>query len=190
MLELAMLFSVSGLMQEGIGATREHDVQGSLRTEGRAPERVLGSVELLRTKAGVLVRAHLRVAVSETCSRCLRPLEETLPIDFEEEFQATVDLRTGASLADKPQADTFLIDSQHILDLQEAVRQYREASEEMQPLCRPECRGLCPRCGRDLNSGDCGCRTEARDPRWQSLSALASAGARSAADGATSKGKD
>jgi uncharacterized protein len=33
------------------------------------------------------------------------------------------------------------------------------------PLCRDECRGLCPRCGTNLNERDCGCTTEANDPR-------------------------
>src|SRR3972149_3769815 len=103
-----MLFNVSGLVQEGIGATRHYDVQGSLQTEGRAPERGSGG--------------------AETCSRCLKPLQETLAIDFEEEYQSTVDLRTGAPLSELPDKDAFLIDSQHRLDLTEAVRQYREAS--------------------------------------------------------------
>ena len=182
-----MLFNVSGLVQEGIGATRHYDVQGSLQTEGRAPERVSGSVELMRTDSGVLVRAHLALADAETCSRCLQPLRETLAIDFEEEYQSTVDLRTGAPLSELPDKDAFLIDSQHRLDLTEAVRQYREASAVMQPLCRPDCRGLCPSCGRDLNTGPCGCGSEAIDARWEGLAALASLGA---TDRAAPKGKE
>jgi uncharacterized protein len=39
----------------------------------------------------------------------------------------------------------------------------------MKPLCRPECRGLCPRCGKDLNQGPCECTTETVDPRWEAL---------------------
>src|SRR3972149_4577859 len=97
-----MLFNVSGLVQEGIGATRHYDVQGSLETGGRAPGRVSGSVELMRTDSGVLVRAHLALADAETCSRCLQPLRETLAIDFEEEDQSTVDLRTGAPPSELP----------------------------------------------------------------------------------------
>jgi len=174
MLKLAMLFNVSGLVQEGIGATREHEVRGSLTTEGRAPERVSGRIELLRTKNGVLVRAHLQLIETETCSRCLKPLEQTLPLDFEEEFQSTADLRGGESLAEPPDQDAFLIDDRHTLDLTEAVRQYREAAEPMRALCRADCRGLCPRCGADRNAGDCSCESEASDPRWQGLAALAS----------------
>jgi uncharacterized protein len=176
MLALIMLFNVSGLIQEGIGATRRHTVDGTLTSDDHGPERISGEIELLRTKAGVLVRAHLRLVDPELCSRCLRPLEETLPIDFEEEFLTTVDPRSGQPAAETPDPDVFLIDEQHMLDLTEAVRQYREASAEMQPLCRPDCRGLCPRCGRDLNTGDCDCSALVVDSRLAGLAGLLSAG--------------
>ncbi len=168
-----MRFNVSGLVQEGIGAVRRLPVEGVIRPDGRPPDQVTGEIELLRTKAGVLVRAHLRLVEPEVCSRCLKPLDETVRVDFEEEFQATVEPRSGAPAAEQPlDPDAFTIDSQHTLDLTEAVRQYREVSLEMQPLCRPDCRGLCPRCGADLNQGECGCEQAAADSRWVGLAAL------------------
>jgi uncharacterized protein len=173
---MAMFFNVSGLVQEGIGATRRYDLEGELRREDGELERVAGEVEFLRTRAGVLVRAHLNLVEPEVCSRCLEPLEEKVPIEFEEEFQATVDVHTGHPVSEKPSEDAFLIDAQHTLDLTEAIRQYREASATMQPLCRPDCRGLCPDCGRDLNTGDCNCGQDAMDGRWAALSGLRTSG--------------
>ena len=168
-----MLFNVSGLVQEGIGATRQHQVDGVILSDDREPEQVTGSVELLRTKAGILVRARLNLVEPETCSRCLQPLQETVHIDFEEEFQSIVDLQSGQPLEENDE-DAFLIDENHLLDLTEAVRQYREASAEMQPLCRPDCAGLCPRCGHDLNQGECSCTTGPVDDRWAALWGLRS----------------
>ena len=167
-----MLFNVSGLIQEGIGATREYDLDGLLQVEGQRPEPVNGQVEFLRTMAGILVYAHLEMVEPETCSRCLQPLEEKLQVDFEEEFQATVDVHTGRPLLERPDAEAFLIDSNHMLDLTEAVRQYREASLAMKPLCRPDCKGLCPNCGHDLNAGDCGCAAGEFDERLAVLAKL------------------
>ena len=175
-----MRFNVSGLVQEGIGATRTYPVQGTLERDGTGSEEVAGEVELVRTKAGVLVRAHLTLVEPEVCSRCLKPLDETVAIEFEEEFQSTVDLR-GAAVAEPVDPDAFRIDDQHMLDLTEAVRQYREVSLDMQPLCKPDCRGLCPSCGKDLNLGDCDCESGAIDSRWAGLSALS---------GAVGEGKD
>jgi uncharacterized protein len=173
MLEIAMLFNVSGLVQEGIGATRRHHVEGVLEAEGRAPEPVEGDVELLTTKSGVLVRARLKLVEPEVCSRCLNPLQETVPIEFEEEFQSTVDVRSGQPVL-REDDEAFTIDENHLLDLTEAIRQYREASAVMQPLCRPDCRGLCPRCGQDLNAGDCSCGAAPIDSRWSALAGLLS----------------
>ena len=172
----AMLFNVSGMIQEGIGATREYDIEGAIEAPGGEPEPVRGHVRLLRTKSGVLVAAHLSLSEPEVCSRCLRPLMEEVIVDFEEEFQATVDVQTGRPLAVRPDQDAFVIDSNHILDLTEAVRQYREASLEMQPLCRPDCKGLCPRCGRDLNEGDCNCDSGVIDSRLAGLAAFLEGG--------------
>jgi uncharacterized protein len=167
-----MLFNVSGLIQEGIGATRRHQVDGVLESEERPPEPVTGEAELLRTKDGVLVRAKLRLTEPELCSRCVQPLEETLAIEFEEEFFTTVDVRSGQPAEETPDEEAFRIDENHLLDLTEAIRQYREASAVMQPLCRADCLGLCPRCGQDLNMGDCGCTAAPVDNRWSALASL------------------
>ena len=167
-----MLFNVSGLEQEGIGATREYEIDGVLQSEERGREPVTGRVELLRTDRGILVRAKLRLVEPETCSRCLNPLEETLPIEFEEEFKTVVDVRSGQPIGEAPDEDDFVIDESHMLDLTEAIRQYREASAVMQPLCRPDCRGLCPICGQDLNTGDCDCSAAPVDNRWSALAGL------------------
>ena len=167
-----MLFNVSGLEQEGIGATREYEIDGVLQSEERGRETVTGQVGLLRTDRGILVRAKLRLVEPETCSRCLNPLEETLPIEFEEEFKTVVDVRSGQPIGEAPDEDDFVIDESHMLDLTEAIRQYREASAVMQPLCRPDCRGLCPICGQDLNAGDCDCSAAPVDNRWSALAGL------------------
>lgn len=168
-----MLFNVSGLIMEGTGATRSHEVSGTLLTRERPPERLKGTIDLMRTPAGILVRAHIDLIDPETCSRCLEPLEELLHISFVEEFLAPAELRTGHTVdEDEIDSEAFMIDEQHMLDLTEAVRQYREASADMQPLCRPDCKGLCPSCGRNLNQGECECNKEAIDSRWATLAAL------------------
>jgi uncharacterized protein len=84
-----------------------------------------------------------------------------------------VDASTGESLALPADSDAFLIDSHQVLDLTEAVRQYRLTAEPMQPLCKPDCLGLCPHCGYNLNEGPCGCPRQETDARWAALAELA-----------------
>jgi uncharacterized protein len=92
-------------------------------------------------------------------------------VNVEEEFIATVDVRTGASLARPDDPEAFLITAQQQLDLEEAVRQAWALALPMQPLCRPDCKGLCARCGTDLNEGACTCSPE-EDDRWSLLKKL------------------
>jgi len=58
------------------------------------------------------------------------------------------------------------------LEIGERVRQLILLALPLKPLCRPDCRGLCPLCGQDLNEGECGCKREAPDSRWEKLKAL------------------
>jgi uncharacterized protein len=163
-------YNVSKLLKEGVGSTREYDVDDSVPIDdaGSLHERVVGRTAFLRTKDGVLVTAHLQSTHRAPCDRCLREFDVRLPIDIEEEFFASVDAETSAVLPAPGDPDAFRIDSSHTLDLEEAVRQYWVAAIPVQPLCRADCRGLCPRCGRDLNEGDCSCRPE-QDQRWNAL---------------------
>jgi uncharacterized protein len=65
-----------------------------------------------------------------------------------------------------------LIDEHHILDLSEVIRQGLWLAIPMEILCRPDCAGLCPRCGGNRNLGECNCDQAAIDPRWGALQAL------------------
>jgi uncharacterized protein len=60
----------------------------------------------------------------------------------------------------------------HVLDLAEMLREQFYLALPMQPLCRPDCQGLCPTCGIDRNVDTCQCKTEWIDPRLSVLKAL------------------
>ena len=83
-----------------------------------------------------------------------------------------MDVFTGTPLPKPEEPGAFVIDAQQVLDLSEAVRQYREIELPMQPLCGPDCAGLCPTCGRDLNMETCQCPQEPADSRWSALAGL------------------
>lgn len=104
------------------------------------------------------------------CSRCLTPFGYEEEIEFEEIFAQQVDPVSGRRLETEP--DAFLIDTNHTIDITEAVRQYGEMAAAMQPLCRPDCPGICPVCGTDISIAPCQCDRTPIDPRWQALVAL------------------
>jgi uncharacterized protein len=58
------------------------------------------------------------------------------------------------------------------IDLGEAIREELVLTIDRYALCRPDCRGLCPVCGKNLNETTCECSTDEPDPRWDVLRSL------------------
>jgi len=172
---MSLQFNVATLLSEPVGATCVYEIDDRVLIDGDEPrhEHAAGRAVFLRTEDGVFVSATLHGVQREACSRCLRDVETPLDLEIREEYFARVDVHTGANLPRPEDPEAFRVDTRHTLDLEDAVRQYWTAALSMQPLCRPDCKGLCPRCGHDLNPGACACRPEEEDARWSALRELA-----------------
>ena len=172
-----MEYNVAGLLKAPHGEMRHHEVdeEPSFALIGaRLTGHIVGSVGLMRTQQGVLVQADLQVEAEVTCARCLRPAHTVLAVHISEEFRPSVDIRTGMRLWPEPDEfieDELFLDEHHVLHLDEVVRQELEASIPIKPLCRPDCAGLCPHCGADLNEEQCQC-AQPIDVRWEALRQL------------------
>jgi uncharacterized protein len=165
-----MEINVSQLLKELIGSSRKYKVDEMIDIAGDGHESpVSGDIGLLRTQRGVLVRGELRTKLGLTCSRCLVTFDSPLNISFEEEYIQTIDVSSGLPLPPSGEPGSFIIDEHHVIDLSEAIRQYTLLAVPMKPLCRWDCAGLCPTCGRNLNLGDCSCPVQTVDPRWSKL---------------------
>ena len=170
---MTLQFDVSLLSQEEIGAVHEHWVDcRMLIGDQPSHRRVIGDVTLLRTMDGILATASLTGSENQQCSRCLEDIQVTLELNVQEEFIATVDAVSGAQLAPADDPDAFRISGNQILDMEEAARQAWISARPIQALCNPDCSGLCPECGRNLNQSSCSC-TPAPDERWGRLRELA-----------------
>ena len=164
-----MKIHVAQMLKQTVGLTKEYPVDEPAQAD-RGPVR--GRVKLTRTGRSILVTGRLETAARLACGRCLEEFEAPLSLDVEEEFFPTVDVLTGEPLPAPEDEGAFTIDENHILDLDEAVRQYTILALPMKPICRPDCAGLCPHCGASLNQGLCQCPTTQPDPRWAKLEAL------------------
>jgi uncharacterized protein len=169
-----MEFAAGQLLREPIGTTVRYEIREKRALPGdETPTELAGGVTLMRTDKGILVSPDIHCAVTGRCSRCLTEITYPVVLAFQEEFWPTADASTGELLPPPDDPDAFLIDPHQILDLTEALRQYRLMAEPMQPLCRPDCLGLCPRCGYNLNQGPCACPDQETDARWAALTDLA-----------------
>ena len=119
-----------------------------------------GHVRLSRTNRGLVARGSVSGHVDHlTCGRCLEEMSLQITVPFEEEYLPTIDISRGIALPPPDDEMTFTIDENHHLDLSEAVRQNTLAVLPINPICRPDCAGLCPRCGANRNEEPCGCQT-------------------------------
>ena len=161
--------NVAQLLIESIGATRAYDFQDRITVGESRPGIVNGIARLMRTDAGILVEAEAQTDVIVTCSRCLSESGVHVKLRFQEEYMPTVDINSG--LAVNVPFTTFAIDRNHILDLSDALQQYALLEIPINPLCAPDCKGLCATCGQNLNTGTCNCSTKP-DMRWSALENL------------------
>jgi len=168
-----MQVHVAHLLRQPQGYEARHELrQTHLRLEDVVLSDLRGEVALLRTDRGVLVSVVASSTIRETCSRCLADMDYRFSLDFQEEYLPTVDVQTGLPLPLPEDGDNFLIGADFVLDLEEALRQYLVMGKPAKPLCQPQCRGLCPRCGQDINRGLCSCPQEG-DDRWETIGGLA-----------------
>ena len=168
-----MNYNVSQLLKEPIGSHREFTIpDGGVSESIRIAAGRPGKASMVRTHHGIWVTAWMAVRVDQDCSRCLADFSETLELEIEEEFFPEVDVKSGRRVFAPDDWEGFYIGNDHMLDLAEATRQSALALLPLKPLCRPDCVGICDRCGLDLNRAQCDCYNEAIDPRWATLRSL------------------
>ena len=168
-----MQINVSQLLQAPVGTERDYQVSDVVDVAGDGNSRqVEGKVRLIRTPRSILVKGGLSTDVELTCSRCLSVFNAPLALNVEDEYHPTVDVVSGTPLPPPEEPGSFTIDTHHILDLTEAIRQYTLLAIPMKPVCREDCAGLCQNCGENLNQGPCGCPSPVTDPRWSELTRL------------------
>ena len=169
-----MHINIAQLLKQAIGSSRSYKIDDilSLAEEEIAECHILGEVELIRTDKGILVTGNLVGKSNLTCSRCLTLFDYPLSFKIEEEFFPSTEVISGIPLPLPEDVSTLRIDEHHILDLSEAVRQYALLAMPLKPLCRPDCAGLCPNCGANLNQGACHCTPVSQKSPWSELKKL------------------
>jgi DUF177 domain-containing protein len=163
-----MIIRVSELPREGLTVEDASQFASAFGERSWRLEAV--SLALEPDGIDVLVQGEIQATVPQECGRCL----ETFPAAV----RARVDLRVSPrpTAADsielgRDDLDTdFYVDDQ--LDLTGLVLTETTLALPMKPLCREECRGLCPMCGGNRNLVACQCQERRPDPRLAVLGTL------------------
>jgi uncharacterized protein len=117
-------------------------------------------LELEAIREGLLAVGTARAPWSGECRRCLQPVSGEVAAAFRELFEEN-----------PTEGDSYPLRDDQV-DLEPLAREVILLELPQAPLCREDCRGLCARCGADLNEGPCSCDPTERDPRWAALDVL------------------
>ena len=138
--------------------------------EQAGPLRVEGLAELLpNTEGEVRIRGKLSVQMKAVCDRCLGdailPLETDLDLFYR---PMSYIARDEEIEIDEGEAEIGFYEGEG-MELEDVLREQILLLLPMQRVCREDCKGICPLCGRNRNEAACQCKVETVDDRWKAL---------------------
>jgi uncharacterized protein len=151
----------------------EAEQAGPLATSGRAEviHEHRGPKEIV---ADIRLRGQFSGKVNVPCARCVEPVEVPLAAEFDLIFRPVgADSDGGERSITAPETEIGYYQKDS-LALEDVLREQVLLSLPVRTLCKPDCKGLCPRCGANRNSQPCNCEEGPSDPRWEALSGLRS----------------
>ncbi len=131
-----------------------------------SPMKVKG--DITNTAGYMRMRLSASVDYTASCARCLAPVSGQFSLDLEK----TVAPRDLLGDFDEDRLDDYAIIEDGFLEMDEQLRAQLEMEFPVRFLCRDDCKGLCQRCGKDLNKGKCDCAEREIDPRLAPLQKL------------------
>lgn len=148
---------------------------GEVGAEGEAYQVVAPvhlAVDVHKDKDRFRLAGTVRAELELGCSRCLEPFRMPVDAAIEARFHPATELDTAVEreVGDDDLETSYYRDEQ--IDLNELLREQFYLALPMKPLCREDCKGLCPACGINRNTATCGCEASWEDPRLAPLKSL------------------
>ncbi len=120
-------------------------------------------------EGGLSVEIAVEMLLSAPCSRCLGPAD----IDIMNDFMYLYTLRKkGSPLEDSGEEEIIFVPVdfwRNTINISDQVWETVMMSLPLRVICSPDCKGMCPLCGKSLSEGECGCAQTATDPRLEKL---------------------
>lgn len=122
-----------------------------------------GTATIDRTPQGLFVQAEFEAKLNQECVRCLNAYDHTLHYSMFELYAFNRRSVTDSGL--------IMPEDAHI-DLQPLLREYALLEVPINPICKPDCKGLCSVCGEDLNTTDCVHQSRSEESPFSALKEL------------------
>ncbi len=170
-----MLMNLSEVFtSQGCVLTQQYSMEGkSVEVFGKE-HRVVKGVPIQITVSGVSDgnelsngKAHVDgrgcVTFELCCDRCLKPIQYDMELSFELDVYAPDVIPENADADEQIYMEGYQLNIKTLVD-SEIIMHW-----PTKVLCRPDCKGICMKCGKDLNTGECGCDTFVPDPRMAAI---------------------
>lgn len=160
-----LTFGVSTLLKAPLGKSLTLDIDtGPQVLDDLTVDFLRGTVYVIRVQEGLFVEGTVKSRLRLECVRCLEPFTFPVTLELDELFR----LPGKPPTPDAP----YAVSDDGRLALAPLLRELAWLSIPMKALCSPECRGLCPHCGVNLNVETCNCEAVRVDPRLAPLKEL------------------
>jgi uncharacterized protein len=164
-----MKIHVGGL-SEGIHRYRFEVKASELGLGDNFSKEVAVDAVIEKTGNQLFLSASIATAGTFDCDRCTTQFEAPLSPSYTMHYIS----KDSDSAQYGPDEVQILLPGESLIDISEDIRQMILLSVPLKLLCRNDCAGLCPHCGRNLNLGPCACKDETIDSRWEKLRRLQS----------------
>jgi uncharacterized protein len=121
----------------------------------------------------IRIVGELKTDLEVLCARCLEPVALPVRRDFDLLYRpagSDIGEDKEVELQDKDAAISYYEDGG--VELTDLLREQVLLEVPLKTVCKEECKGLCPQCGLNLNTGKCECEQPPADPRWEALKGL------------------
>ncbi|MDD6810602.1 MAG: DUF177 domain-containing protein [Lachnospiraceae bacterium] len=144
--------------------TMQVETQLKTVSTGREQYELVGKSPIVFTfkalgKGKARIDGQAEVTLAMNCDRCLKPVQKKIVLDFSREVYAPDVIGMSEEADDQSFMDGYQLNVDDLL-INEIIINW-----PMKVLCKPDCKGICRQCGKDLNTGACSCDTFVPDPR-------------------------
>jgi len=141
---------------------------GALHTEGRA-ELIVEHRGHRQDIEDIRLVGRLGTKIEALCARCLDPVVHDVDRDFDLLYRPQGVDRKGEEVSiSEAETEIGYYQGEGLL-LEDVLREQVLLATPVKMVCREDCKGLCPICGRNLNQEPCDCEERPSDPRWEAL---------------------
>jgi uncharacterized protein len=141
-----------------------------------APLRATGRAELIRENRGaheviedIRLVGSFSTEVENPCARCLEPVHNALAEQFDLLYRPLgIDARGEVVSISQAETEIGYYQGEGLL-LEDVLKEQILLALPVKQVCRADCKGLCPHCGKNLNTESCDCAASVPDPRWSAL---------------------